>query len=127
MKLTKISAAVLSASMLFVATSASAADEAFTTAGSVAMTSDYLYPRYFPNLRCNPALQGSLTVSHESGLYCHGLGLQYCQFSSVGGAGLLPSALLASRAILATTSASFITATRIPPNERQVPNGERQI
>jgi uncharacterized protein (TIGR02001 family) len=68
MKLTKISAAVLSASMLFVATSASAADEAFTTAGSVAMTSDYLY-RGISQTSGAPALQGSLTVSHESGLY----------------------------------------------------------
>jgi uncharacterized protein (TIGR02001 family) len=68
MKLTKISAAVLSASMLFVATSASAADEAFTTAGSVAMTTDYLY-RGISQTSGAPALQGSLSVSHESGLY----------------------------------------------------------
>lgn len=68
MKLTKISAAVLSAGMLFVAASANAADEAFTTAGSVAMTSDYLY-RGISQTSGAPALQGSLSVSHESGLY----------------------------------------------------------
>ena len=68
MKLTKISAAVLSASMLFVAASANAADEAFTTAGSVAMTTDYLY-RGISQTSGAPALQGSLSVSHESGLY----------------------------------------------------------
>lgn len=68
MKLTKTSAAALSASLLFVAASASAADEAFTTAGSVAMTSDYLY-RGISQTSGAPALQGSLSVSHESGLY----------------------------------------------------------
>lgn len=68
MKLTKISAAVLSAGMLFVAASANAADEAFTTAGSVAMTTDYLY-RGISQTSGAPALQGSLSVSHESGLY----------------------------------------------------------
>lgn len=68
MKLTKISAAVLSAGMLFVAASANAADSAFTTAGSVAMTTDYLY-RGISQTSGAPALQGSLTVSHESGMY----------------------------------------------------------
>lgn len=68
MKLTKISAAVLSASMLFVAASASAADEAVTTAGGVAFTSDYLF-RGISQSSNNAAVQGTLTVNHESGLY----------------------------------------------------------
>ncbi len=68
MKLTKISAAVLSAGMLFVAASANAADEAVTTAGGVAFTSDYLF-RGISQSSNNAAVQGTLTVNHESGLY----------------------------------------------------------
>ena len=62
MKLTKTSAAALSASLLFVAASASAADEAFSTAGSVAMTSDYLY-RGISQTRVKPAVQGGVDFS----------------------------------------------------------------
>lgn len=68
MKMSKITAAVLAAGLLSGAVSANAADSAFTTAGSVAMTSDYLY-RGISQTSGAPALQGSLSVSHESGLY----------------------------------------------------------
>ena len=68
MKLTKISTAVLSASLLFVAAAANAADEAVTTAGGVAFTSDYLF-RGISQTSNNAAVQGTLTVNHESGLY----------------------------------------------------------
>jgi len=67
MKLIKISAAVLSAGMLFGAASAQAADPV-TTAGGVAFTSDYLF-RGVSQSSNNAAVQGALTVNHESGVY----------------------------------------------------------
>lgn len=67
MKLIKISAAVLSAGMLFGAASAQAA-EPVTTAGGVAFTSDYLF-RGVSQSSNNAAVQGTMTVSHESGVY----------------------------------------------------------
>lgn len=70
MKMTKLSTAILAGSLLMAGMSASAeeAKSAFTTSGSVAMTTDYLY-RGISQTSGAPALQGALTVSHESGLY----------------------------------------------------------
>jgi uncharacterized protein (TIGR02001 family) len=84
MKLTQISAAVLSASMLFVAASASAADEAVTTAGGVAFTSDYLF-RGISQSSNNAAVQGTLTVNHESGLYFTAWGSSIASIASGAG------------------------------------------
>lgn len=70
MKMTKLTTAILAGSLLMAGMSASAeeASSAFTTSGSVAMTTDYLY-RGISQTSGAPALQGSLTLSHESGLY----------------------------------------------------------
>lgn len=68
MKMSKITAAVLAAGLLSGAVSANAADEAVTTAGGVAFTSDYLF-RGVSQSSNNAAVQGTLTLSHESGVY----------------------------------------------------------
>ncbi|WP_158249290.1 TorF family putative porin [Amnimonas aquatica] len=65
MKLSKLSRAVVAASLL--ATGAAAHAE-ITTAGSVAFTSDYKY-RGISQTSSGPAVQGGLTLSHDSGLY----------------------------------------------------------
>lgn len=67
MKLTKLSAAVLAAGMMFSA-AAQAEGEAFTTAGSLAITSDYLY-RGVSQSSNTAAIQGSMTLNHSSGFY----------------------------------------------------------
>lgn len=69
MKLTKLSAAVLTAGMML-GTAAHAEEAAgpFTTAGSLAITSDYLY-RGVSQSSNTAALQGSMTLSHSSGFY----------------------------------------------------------
>ncbi len=69
MKLTKLSAAVLAAGMMMgAAAQAEEASGPFTTAGSVAFTSDYLY-RGVSQTSNTAAVQGSLSLSHESGFY----------------------------------------------------------
>lgn len=70
MKMTKLTTAILAGSLLMAGMSASAeeAKSAFTTSGSVAMTTDYLY-RGVSQTSGAPALQGALTLSHESGVY----------------------------------------------------------
>ncbi|MCC2637795.1 MAG: hypothetical protein K0Q68_1514 [Moraxellaceae bacterium] len=70
MKMTKLTTAILAGSLLMAGMSASAeeAKSAFTTSGSVAMTTDYLY-RGISQTSGAPALQGALTLSHESGVY----------------------------------------------------------
>ena len=65
MKLSKLSRAVVAASLL--ATGAAAHAE-ITTSGSVAFTSDYKY-RGISQTSGGPAVQGGLTASHDSGLY----------------------------------------------------------
>ncbi len=71
MKLTKLSSALLAGGLLMAAVSVQAADEAagpFTVSGSVALTSDYFY-RGVSQTSSGSAIQGSFTLSHESGLY----------------------------------------------------------
>lgn len=70
MKMTKLSTAILAGGLLMAAVSASAeeAKSAFTTSGSLAMTTDYLY-RGISQTSGAPAIQGAFTLSHESGLY----------------------------------------------------------
>ncbi|MDP2226645.1 MAG: TorF family putative porin [Moraxellaceae bacterium] len=67
MKLTKLSAAVLTAGMML-GTAAHADDAALTVSGDVSITSDYLY-RGFTQTSSSPALQGTLSIAHSSGLY----------------------------------------------------------
>ncbi|MFN3586584.1 MAG: TorF family putative porin [Moraxellaceae bacterium] len=67
MKLTTLSAAVLAAGMMMSA-AAQAEDGPFTVSGDVTMVSDYLY-RGFTQTSSSPALQGTISISHESGLY----------------------------------------------------------
>lgn len=70
MKMSKLSSAILAGGLLMAAVSASAeeAKSAFTTSGSLAFTSDYLY-RGISQTSGAPAIQGAMTLSHESGLY----------------------------------------------------------
>lgn len=71
MKLTQLTSAILAGGLLLGAASVKADDAAtgpFTTSGSVAFTSDYLY-RGVSQTGNAPAVQGSLAVSHESGFY----------------------------------------------------------
>lgn len=70
MKMTNLSAALLASGLLVAGASASAAEAAspVTVTGSVAFTTDYLY-RGISQTSGAPALQGSMTVAHESGLY----------------------------------------------------------
>lgn len=65
MKLSKLSHAVIAASLM---TFAAMAHAEITTSGSVALTSDYLF-RGISQSAENMAVQGSFTVSHDSGLY----------------------------------------------------------
>lgn len=84
MKLTTLSAAVLAAGMMMSA--AAQAEEAkgpVSTAGGVAMTTDYLF-RGISQTSNNAAVQGTLTLSHESGLYLTAWGSSIA--SSAGGA-----------------------------------------
>lgn len=69
MKLTKLSAAVLAAGMMMSA--AAQAEEAsgpFSVSGNVAMTTDYFY-RGITQSDSSAALQGTISISHESGFY----------------------------------------------------------
>lgn len=71
MKLTKLSSALLAGGLLLSAVSAQAAEaaaSAFTSTGSVALTSNYQY-RGISQTSGTAAVQGALTVSHESGFY----------------------------------------------------------
>jgi uncharacterized protein (TIGR02001 family) len=65
MKLSKLSHAVIAASLMTVGAMAHAE---ITTSGSVALTSDYLF-RGISQSAENMAVQGSFTVSHDSGMY----------------------------------------------------------
>ncbi len=69
MKLSKLSSALLAGGLLFSAVSAQAEEAAgaFTTSGSVAMTTDYFYRGVTQS--DSAALQGNIMVSHESGAY----------------------------------------------------------
>lgn len=64
MKLSKLSYAVVVASLM----AAGAAQAAVTTTGSVAFTSDYKF-RGISQSNTNAAVQGSVTVAHDSGVY----------------------------------------------------------
>lgn len=70
MKMTRLSTALLAGGLLMAGVSAQAeeARSAVTTAGNVAFTTDYLF-RGVSQSSNNAALQGTLTVSHESGVY----------------------------------------------------------
>lgn len=65
MKLSKLSHAVIAASLM---TAGAMAHAEITTSGTVALTSDYLF-RGISQSAENMAVQGSFTVSHDSGLY----------------------------------------------------------
>ena len=65
MKLSKLSHAVIAASLMTVGAMAHAE---ITTSGSVALTSDYLF-RGISQSAENMAVQGSFTASHDSGAY----------------------------------------------------------
>ncbi|MEO6698394.1 MAG: TorF family putative porin [Paraperlucidibaca sp.] len=65
MKLSKLSHAVIAASLM---TAGAMAHAEITTSGSVALTSDYLF-RGISQSAENMAVQGSFTVSHDSGMY----------------------------------------------------------
>ena len=65
MKLSKLSHAVIAASLMAVGAMAHAE---ITTSGSVALTSDYLF-RGISQSAENMAVQGSFTASHDSGVY----------------------------------------------------------
>lgn len=65
MKLSKLSHAVIAASLMTVGAMAHAE---ITTSGSVALTSDYKF-RGITQTSNNAAIQGSLTASHDSGAY----------------------------------------------------------
>lgn len=66
MKLSSLATALLASSMLL--SSASVMAEAFTVSGNTTFTSDYLY-RGVSQSSNTAAVQGTLSVSHESGLY----------------------------------------------------------
>jgi uncharacterized protein (TIGR02001 family) len=70
MKMTKLSMALLAGGLMVAAASVQAeeAKGAFTTSGSLAFTTDYLY-RGISQTSGAPAIQGAMTVSHESGAY----------------------------------------------------------
>lgn len=70
MKMTKLSAALLTGTLMLAAASVQAAEPAgaFTTTGSLAFTTDYLY-RGISQTSGAPAIQGAMTLSHESGVY----------------------------------------------------------
>ncbi len=70
MKLSKLSSALLAGGLLFSAVSAQAEEAAgaVTVTGSVAFTTDYLF-RGVSQTSNNAAVQGAMTVGHESGLY----------------------------------------------------------
>lgn len=67
MKLSSLAKALLASSMLFSAVTASAADP-ITVSGSAAFTSDYLF-RGVSQTSNNAAVQGAMTLTHESGAY----------------------------------------------------------
>jgi len=100
MKLTKLSAAVLAAGMMFSA-AAQAEGEAFTTAGSLAITSDYLY-RGVSQSSNTAAIQGAMSLNHSSGFYATVWG------SSIEG-GVSPNGLELDPAIGYTGSAGDVT------------------
>lgn len=64
MKLSKLTYAVVVASLM----TAGAAHAAITTTGSVALTTDYKF-RGISQSNTNAAVQGSLTATHDSGVY----------------------------------------------------------
>ncbi|HEX6592801.1 MAG TPA: TorF family putative porin [Moraxellaceae bacterium] len=70
MKLTKLSSALLAGGLLMVGVAAQAeeAASAFSTTGSVALTSNYQY-RGIGQTSGTAAVQGAITLSHSSGLY----------------------------------------------------------
>jgi uncharacterized protein (TIGR02001 family) len=99
MKLSKLSSALLAGGLLFSAASAQAADEAagaFTTTGSVLMTTDYFYRGITQS--DSAALQGNLMVSHESGLYLNVWGSSVSALVPASGLELDPSIGFAGKA-----------------------------
>jgi uncharacterized protein (TIGR02001 family) len=70
MKMTKLSTALLAGGFLVAGMAASAEEAAspVSVTGSFAITTDYLY-RGISQTSGAPAIQGAMTVSHESGLY----------------------------------------------------------
>lgn len=69
MKLSKLTTAVLAASLLTAgAVYAEGDDFGLKSSGSVAVTSDYKF-RGISQTKTNAAVQGSLTLNHESGVY----------------------------------------------------------
>lgn len=70
MKMSKLSTAVLAGGLLMtgVAAQAEEASGPFAVSGSLAFTTDYLY-RGISQTSGAPAIQGAMTLSHESGLY----------------------------------------------------------
>lgn len=70
MKMSKLSSAILAGGLLMAAVSASAEEASgpVTVTGSVAFTTDYLF-RGVSQSSNNAAVQGAMTVAHESGLY----------------------------------------------------------
>jgi len=68
MKLSKLTTAVLAASLLTAGAAYAEDAPAFTTTGSVAFTTDYKF-RGISQTSNNVAIQGSLTLNHESGVY----------------------------------------------------------
>lgn len=69
MKMSKLTTAILAGSLLMAGTaSAEEAKSPVTVTGSVAFTTDYLF-RGISQTSNNAAVQGAMTVSHESGLY----------------------------------------------------------
>lgn len=69
MKLSKLSTALLAGSLLTMGMTAKAEEASgpFTTSGDVTMTTDYFYRGVTQS--DGPALQGTLSISHESGMY----------------------------------------------------------
>ncbi len=76
MKLSKLTTAVLAASLLTAGAAYAEDAPAFTTAGSVAFTTDYKF-RGISQTKTNAAVQGSMTISHESGAYFTAWGVQH--------------------------------------------------
>lgn len=68
MKLSKLTSAVLAASLLTAGAVYAEDAPEFKTAGSVAFTTDYKF-RGISQTKTNAAVQGSMTISHESGAY----------------------------------------------------------
>jgi len=80
MKLSKLSYAVVVASLM----AAGAAQAAVKTSGSVALTSDYLF-RGISQSAENMAVQGSMTLAHDSGVYFTAWGSSISQEATLQG------------------------------------------